>query len=67
VRFRALRCGITPDQPRHVADLIGDTGSWSKQFTVTQEFAAGPDRLWAALGRREHARQKYLALGVTAV
>ena len=36
-------------------------------FSVTQDYPAGLDRLWAAFGRPEYPRQKYLALGATAV
>jgi hypothetical protein len=37
------------------------------EITVTQDFPAGLDRLWAAFGRSEYPKQKYLALGATAV
>jgi hypothetical protein len=37
------------------------------EFTLTQDFPAGLDRLWAAFGRAEYPRLKYLALGATAV
>ena len=37
------------------------------QFTTTQDFPAGLDQLWAAFGHPEYPRQKYLALGATAV
>ena len=37
------------------------------EFTVTQEFPARLDRLWAAFGTPEYATRKYLALGATAV
>jgi hypothetical protein len=37
------------------------------EFTLTQDFPAGLDRLWAAFGRADYPRLKYLALGATAV
>lgn len=37
------------------------------QFTITQEFPAGLDRLWAVFGRPDYPRRKYRALGATAV
>jgi len=37
------------------------------EFTTTQDFPAGLDQLWAAFGHPEYPRQKYLALGATAV
>lgn len=37
------------------------------EFTLTQYFPAGLDRLWAAFGRADYPRLKYLALGATAV
>lgn len=37
------------------------------EFTLTQDFPAGLDRLWAAFGQADYPRQKYLALGATAV
>jgi len=37
------------------------------KFAVTQDFPAGLDRLWLTFGQQEYARQKYLALGATAV
>jgi len=37
------------------------------QFTLSQDFPAGLDRLWAAFGRPEYPNQKYLALGAAAV
>ncbi len=35
-------------------------------FTLTQDFPAGLDRLWAVFGRPEYPQQKYCALGATA-
>jgi hypothetical protein len=37
------------------------------EFTLTQNFPAGLDRLWAAFGQADYPQQKYLALGATAV
>jgi hypothetical protein len=37
------------------------------QFTTTQDFPARLDQLWAVFGHPEYPRQKYLALGATAV
>jgi hypothetical protein len=37
------------------------------EFSTTQDFPAGLDQLWAVFGHREYPRQKYLALGATAV
>jgi len=37
------------------------------ELNLTQDFPAGLDRLWAAFGREDYPRQKYLALGATAV
>jgi hypothetical protein len=37
------------------------------EFTLTQDLPAGLDRLWAAFGQPGYPRQKYLALGATAV
>jgi hypothetical protein len=37
------------------------------QFNLVQDFPAGLDRLWAAFGRPDYPRSKYLALGATAV
>jgi len=37
------------------------------EFTLTQDFPAGLDRLWATFGRAEYPRLKYLALGAMAV
>lgn len=37
------------------------------QFTVSQDFPAGLDQLWAAFGRPEYPQRKYLALGAVAV
>jgi len=37
------------------------------QFSVEQEFRAGLDELWAAFGREDYVRRKYLELGATAV
>jgi len=37
------------------------------EFTTCQDFPAGLDCLWAAFGHSEYPRQKYLALGATAV
>lgn len=36
-------------------------------FSTTHDYPAGLDSLWAAFGQREYPRQKYLALGATAV
>src|SRR5512144_2655097 len=36
-------------------------------FSVSQDFPSGLDRLWAAFGRPDYPQQKYLALGATAV
>lgn len=35
-------------------------------FTVTQEFPTGLDRLWVVFGRPEYPQRKYRALGATA-
>jgi len=32
------------------------------EFTLTQDFPAGLDGLWAVFGRPEYPQQKYLAL-----
>ena len=37
------------------------------EFTLTQDFPAGLDLLWAAFGRADYPRLKYLALGAMAV
>lgn len=37
------------------------------EFTLTHDFPAGLDRLWAAFGHREYPQRKYLALGAKAV
>jgi len=37
------------------------------ELNLAQEFPAGLDRLWAAFGREDYPRQKYLTLGATAV
>jgi hypothetical protein len=37
------------------------------ELNLTQDYPAGLDRLWAAFGRADYPRQKYLALGATAV
>jgi hypothetical protein len=37
------------------------------ELNVTQNFPAGLDCLWAAFGREDYPRQKYLTLGATAV
>lgn len=37
------------------------------EFTLTQDFPAGIDRLWAVFGRLDYVRRKYRALGATAV
>ena len=37
------------------------------EFTLTQDFLAGLDCLWAAFGRADYPRLKYVALGATAV
>jgi hypothetical protein len=37
------------------------------EFTVTQDFPAGLDRLWAVVGRADYPQRKYRALGSTAV
>jgi len=37
------------------------------EFTLTQDFPAGMDRLWAAFGRADYVRRKYRALGATTV
>jgi hypothetical protein len=37
------------------------------ELHLTQSFPAGLDRLWAAFGRPDYPRQKYLALGAAAV
>jgi len=37
------------------------------EFTVTQDFPAGLDGLWAVFGRPEYPQRKYLELGATAV
>lgn len=37
------------------------------ELNLTQDFPAGLDRLWAAFGSEDYPRQKYLALGATAV
>ncbi|WP_372526836.1 DUF2505 domain-containing protein [Piscinibacter sp.] len=37
------------------------------EFSLTQDFPAGLDRLWAAFGQPDYPQRKYLALGATAV
>jgi hypothetical protein len=37
------------------------------EFNSTQDYPAGLDGLWAAFGREDYPRQKYLALGATTV
>lgn len=37
------------------------------QFDVTQEFPAGLDRLWSALGRTDYVERKYRLLGSTSL
>lgn len=37
------------------------------EFTLTQYFPTGLDRLWAVFGRPEYPQRKYLALGATAL
>jgi hypothetical protein len=37
------------------------------ELNLTQDYPAGLDRLWAAFGRHDYPRQKYLALGAAAV
>ena len=37
------------------------------EFTITQDYPAGLDRLWAVFGRPDYPRRKYRALGATAV
>jgi hypothetical protein len=37
------------------------------ELDLTQHFPAGLDRLWAAFGREDYPRQKYHAMGATAV
>jgi hypothetical protein len=37
------------------------------EFSTTHDYPAGLDRLWAVFGRPEYPREKYLALGATAV
>jgi hypothetical protein len=37
------------------------------EINLTHDFPAGLDRLWAAFGREDYPRQKYLALGATDV
>lgn len=37
------------------------------QFSTVHDYPAGLDSLWAVFGQREYPRQKYLALGATAV
>ncbi len=37
------------------------------ELNLTQDFPAGLDRLWAAFGRQDYPRQKYLTLGAAAV
>jgi len=41
--------------------------AWSMEFTLTQDFPAGLDRLWAAFGSSEYPKQKYSSLGATVV
>lgn len=55
------------DPRRHVVNLKGGPRFRSMKFTVTQDFPAGLDRLWGTFGRPAYVRQKYLALGATAV
>jgi len=37
------------------------------ELDLIQDFPASLDRLWAAFGREDYRRQKYLTLGATAV
>lgn len=37
------------------------------EFTVTQDFPAGMDRLWSTFGQIDYVRRKYRALGAAAV
>jgi hypothetical protein len=37
------------------------------EFTVSQDFPAGLDRLWAAFGHPDYPQRKYRALGATAL
>ena len=37
------------------------------EFTLTQDYPAGLDRLWAVFGRVDYPQRKYAALGATAV
>lgn len=37
------------------------------QFDVTQDFPAGLERLWSALGRADYVRKKYRSLGSTSL
>jgi hypothetical protein len=37
------------------------------EFSLSQDFPAGLDRLWAAFGRPDYPQRKYRALGATAV
>lgn len=37
------------------------------ELKLTQDFPTGLERLWATFGRDDYPRQKYLALGATAV
>lgn len=37
------------------------------ELNLTQDFPAGLDRLWGVFGSEDYPRQKYLALGATAV
>lgn len=36
-------------------------------FTLTQDYPTGLDRLWAVFGRPEYPQRKYVALGATAL
>jgi len=49
------------------AGLADPDGCRSMEFTTVQEFPARLDELWVAFGHPQYPRQKYLALGATAV
>jgi len=37
------------------------------EFTLTHDYPAGLDRLWAVFGRPQYAQKKYSAMGATAI
>jgi hypothetical protein len=65
VRVGSSGCVARAPVPKGI--LSAGTGHPSMDFTLTQDFPAGLDRLWTAFGRPDYPLQKYLALGATAV